>query len=262
MSVSQPTATAVSAEPQRPARAPTRGFPWGRVVIVCAALVASGALRAWQADRIDRDIARGLDYSIDLKAFPRSFGAWKGEDTPLDPNIARGTGAKQVVTRRYVNQNTGVAVEVIMLFGQAVDMYIHMPELCYPKAGYTQIAGPEMVQIKAGPNVSGGEAPFRELVYTKGEGGLTDLQEVIYSWRYNGHWTPNVGVQKHFQRISGMYKIHVARRLSESELKARPKRGNAVEADNPCRVFLDQVLPEIETRIRAGSPTAPSTPAA
>jgi len=229
-----------------PAPARVRAVPWGRVVLVCAILVGSGALRAWQSDRIRRDLKRGLDSPIVLKSLPLEFGPWKGEDTPLDPVIARGTGADQVVTRRYTNQNTGVRVDAILLFGPAVEMYIHMPELCYPKAGFALAAGPEEVRVKTG---SGPDATFRELVYAKGEGGLTNYQEVIYSWRYNGKWTPNVGVQKHFERISGMYKVHVARSITEQELKSRPLGPEGVEADNPCRVFLDQLLPLFSAKL-------------
>ena len=246
MKVSDLPAPPETLEIAPPAAAGVNVVPWGRVALVCAILVGSGALRAWQANRIDRDLERGRDSPIVLKSLPMEFGPWKGEDTPLDPLIARGTGADQVVTRRYTNQNTGVRVEAILLFGPARDMYIHTPELCYPKAGYAQAAGPEEVRIKTG---GGPDAPFRELVYSKGEGGLTNLQEVIYSWRYNGRWTPNVGVQKHFERIAGMYKVHVARSITEQELKSRPRGASGVEADNPCRVFLDQLLPQFEAKL-------------
>jgi Protein of unknown function (DUF3485) len=246
MKVSDLPAPPETLEIAPPAPAPARAVPWGRVALVCAVLVGSGALRAWQDYRIRRDLKRGLDSPVSLKSLPMEFGPWKGEDTPLDPLIARGTGADQVVTRRYTNQNTGVRVEVILLFGPAREMYIHTPELCYPKAGYTQAAGPEEVKIQTGP---GRDAPFRELVYSKGEGGLTTLQEVVYSWRYNGKWTPNVGVQKHFERISGMYKVHVARGITEQELKSRPRGAAGVAADDPCRVFLDQLLPQFEAKV-------------
>ena len=208
---------------------------WGRIALVCTVLIASGFVRSRQAERIKDELEKGV-YSFPLTAIPAVMGPWKGEETEIDPRIARGTGARQVVTRRYVNQQTGVALDVIVLFGQAVDMYIHTPELCYPAAGYALAGGPDARTIP----LEAGAAPFRALLYSKGEGAASDLQEVYYSWRYNGQWTPQVGLQKHFERIAGMYKVHLARRVTEHERR---------DFRNPCEGFLQWLLPEIERRI-------------
>jgi hypothetical protein len=211
--------------------------------MACAVLIGSGAVRSWQARRIEGALRRGLRQSFDLTGLPNDLGQWRGESTRLDPQIARGTGADQVVTRRYVNQTTGVAVDAILLFGPAVQMYIHMPENCYPSAGYVQVAGPDAKRVRAG----GREFPFRALVYSKGEGARADLQEVYYSWHYNGKWSPEVGAQKHFERISGMYKVHLARRVTPGEKR---------DEENPCESLLQALLPEMERRM--SPPPSPS----
>jgi hypothetical protein len=211
---------------------------WVRVGLACALLVASGLIRSWQAVRIQAEIARGLNDSFPLESLPLTLGDWQGEPTKLSEEIARGTGAKQIVTRRYVNQNTGVALDVILLFGQAVDMYIHSPELCYPSAGFALLSGPDLRMI----HTPSGDAPFRALVYAKGDGASANLQEVYYSWRYNGRWSPEIGIQKHFERISGMYKIHIARHATGREARYE---------GNPSEAFLRVLLPEIEHRAAA-----------
>jgi hypothetical protein len=210
---------------------------WVRVGLACAVLVASGAVRAWQADRISRELERGLESPLKLAAVPTELGPWKGEATTIDPQIALATGAKQVVTRRYVNQNTGVAIDVILLFGPAESMYLHRPELCYPSAGYVLKAGPEDKAIPAGPKHA---AAFRSLVYSKGEGAQSESVEVYYTWRYNGRWTPDVGKQKQFERISGMYKVHVARRLTDRERR---------DVANPNEAFLESLVTEMERQM-------------
>ncbi len=212
---------------------------WSRVALACLILLGSAGVRSWQARRIEADLAAGRRRPrIDLEAIPMTLGPWKGEATRIDPQIARGTGADQIVTRRYVHQGTGVAVDLILLYGPAVEMYPHAPELCYPAAGFTLAAGPEDREVVAGMQ----KAPFRSLVYAKGEGTAVDAQEVYYSWWYQGRWTPNAGNQKHFERIPSMYKVHTARRVAAGERR---------DIGNPSEAFLRDLLPEIERRMSA-----------
>jgi EpsI family protein len=228
----------VSSPVVRPARgAPLNGSSWFRVGLACAILLASAGVRYGQMRRIEGELAAGrLRPKFDLEQLPINFGVWKGESAKIDPQIVRGTGAEQIITRRYVNQDTGTAVEVIVLYGPAADVYQHAPEICYPAAGFTQAGGPDDLVIQAGPY----QAPFRALVYSKGDGAQADLQEVYYSWWYNGHWTPNVGKQKHFERIPGMFKVHLARRVTSAEKR---------DVGNPCAALLKELLPEMQRRM-------------
>ena len=177
-------------------------------MLVCAVLVGSGAIRSWQVWKVSALLEQGKTSSFPLKELPLTLGSWQGEDAILDPQIARRTGASDAIFRRYVDQTTGAAVEVIVLYGPAAELFIHMPEVCYAGAGYTQYAGPDQRIIA----FREGEAPFRSLVFVKGQGAEADLVEVYYSWRYQGRWTPQLGTIKQFERIPGMYKVHLARR--------------------------------------------------
>lgn len=217
---------------------------WGRVALACGLLLGSAAVRAWQARRIEGELQAGRQRPrFDLKAIPMQLGRWQGKATEIDPQIARNTGADQIVTRRYVNQDTGATVDVIMLYGPAAEVYLHAPEICYPAAGFSPAGGPDDRAVSAGPY----SGVFRELVYSKGEGAQVELQEVYYAWWYNGLWTPQVGKQKYFERIPGMYKLHLARRTTAAEKR---------DVGNPCEALIREVLPEIERRMAAAqSPT-------
>ena len=243
-----PGASATAPQP-RSAPAPRSGIAgtWVRVIVVSVLLLGSAGVRALQTDRIESSIqAIRKRPKVELASLPMDMGSWKGITTDLDPIIARATGADQIVTRRFVNQETGVSLEVILLYGPAVEMYIHAPELCYPQAGFALVDGPDDRTIKAGTS----EFPFRSLLYSRGEGAQADLQEVYYSWWYNGHWTPNVGLQKQFERIPGMYKVHLARRIIPGEKR---------RIGNPCESFLQELLPEIERQMSTNqSPPSPS----
>jgi hypothetical protein len=216
------------------------GSYWLRVVLVCAILAGSGAVRSWQARRVGAVLEAGKKPSFSLKEVPLTLGSWRGADAILDPRIARWAGASEAIFRRYVNQATGVDVELIVLYGPAAELFIHMPEICYPAAGYTQFAGPDRRVV----TWDGVEAPFRSLVFVKGQGADADIEEVYYSWRYQGRWTPELGTMKQFERIPGMYKVHVARRLTDQERR---------DVGNPCESLLEVLVPEIEGRLAPAS---------
>ena len=247
MSATNPSPAANGSTPD--ASAPVRkGFSaatWIRIALACSVLFISGSLRFWQAKRIEAKLNEGSKPAFDLNEIPMTLGSWKGETTKIDPNIARGTGADIVVTRRYVNQDTGVAVDMILLFGPAVNMFIHLPELCYP-AGFSQVEGPALCSIKTDTET----VPFRSLVYGKGEGIASDLQEVYYTWRYNNTWSPDVGNQKFFERIPGMYKVHLARHVAQGERR---------DVGNPCEALLKVLIPEVERRLEKSGSTAASS---
>ncbi len=233
---------------RNPAPSPSQASPgfWVRVVLCCVLLLGSGAARAWQARRVTRQLDEGRrGPRVDLETIPLALGSWRGSATVIDEQIARGTGADQIVTRRYVNQETGVPVDVILLYGPAAEMSIHSPEVCYPSAGYIPVGDGAGKIVKA----EGSNVPFRSLVYRKGEGASTDLQEVYYTWRYDDRWSPEVGIRKRFERIPSMYKVHVARRLTERERR---------DVGNPCEAFLAALLPELERRLT--SPPGGSEP--
>ena len=96
--------------------------------------------------------------------------------------------------------------------------------------------GPEAQTILL---ADGRPAPFRSMVYAKGIDGRLERQEVYFSWRYRNQWSPDVGTHKEFERIPGMYKVHLARSVTDHERR---------DIDNPCRQLLNILVPEIERR--------------
>lgn len=212
---------------------------WVRLVLACAIVAGSGAVRWWQARRVEAVLRDGRTAPFRLSELPMVVGSWKGQETEIDSRIARRTGATDLITRRYVDQRTGATLEAIILYGPSTEVYGHVPEVCYEAAGFEKVAGPESRSIRVGS----GKVPFRTLVYAKGEGGEADLHEVCYSWRYSDHWSPEVvSVYKRFERIPGMLKVHLARRVSERERR---------DIGNPCEAFLEALLPELERRLPA-----------
>ena len=168
--------TDLTAEPgvaAAPTVVPPRGVTagtWARVALVCVLLAASGGVRWWQARRFQALSEAWKESPFPLEELPLSIGPWRGEAVQMDEQIARATGATDHILRRYVNQTTGVKVDVIVLYGPATSVFIHRPETCYPSAGFEMADAPTAHTVEAGAL----HAPFRALVYVRGEGGQTE----------------------------------------------------------------------------------------
>ena len=245
MSLTAPTVAATPRAPAGGARA-----SWALLACAaaaCALVLASGAVRWWQARRVETMLNLERESPFPLESLPTTLGDWAGEKTELDPQIVAGTGSNDLITRRYVNRVTGVTVEVIVLHGPASEVFVHTPDFCYPRAGFFP-AG-EMMD-RAIPCM-GDKLPFRSVAFTKGDPAHPDTQEILYSWRYNGRWTTVVNRPKEMERVAGMYKIQVSRRLQTGETRS---------VANPCEAFLELMVPALEARIREHSQPPQAAP--
>lgn len=224
---------------------------WVRVGLAVALLAASGGARAWQRSRIDEALRSGSKSPFPLAAVPLALGDWQGRDDAFDPQIARATGSVDRVFRTYVDRRTGTRLSVIVLYGPAVDMAVHTPENCYRSAGYALVDGPRGRPVRLGD----GAVSFRALTFARGDESRHDRQHVYYAWRYDGHWSPDLAIQKRIERIAGMYKVHVARSATDQErfdLVETGADGAAAQLlRDPCQDFLERLVPEIERRVSA-----------
>lgn len=217
------------------------GVPWGRVLLICAILAVAGGIRWVQEQRVEAVLKVGLKAPFPLKSLPMVLGRWRvidGREEELSPDIIEILQCVDYLKRHYVNEETGVAVDALVLYGPAT--IAHLPEVCYPGSGFVPVDGPRVWPIP----VAGGQAKFNSLIFAKGEGGMIDRQQVFYAVRYDGRWTMDVDFKK-ISRLPGIYKIQLTRRIGEHErLDSTSKSGN-----NPCEAFLEAMLPELERRI-------------
>lgn len=219
-----------------------------RVALALTLLAGSAALRYGQSRGVDEMMRQGLVCPFPLKTLPMSLGDWEGTDEAMDPQIARNTGCTDYVFRTYTNTKTGTRIGLILLYGPAEEVFLHAPEKCYPSAGYTTLVGPESRTVEVGPT----RYPFTSLFFAKGEGGQAERQEVYYTWRYLGRWTPQLVVMKRIERIPGMFKVHLSRQAGLGEIR---------EVGNPCEAFLAELMPWVDHRLaETEAKTAPERP--
>jgi hypothetical protein len=215
---------------------------WMRVGLAVALLAASAAGRVWQARRVDQMLRDGRVAPFRVNEIPLTLGPWVGEDAVMDPIIARATGATERLNRIYRNLTTGQRVSVIVLFGPSSEMFVHAPTTCYPASGYECVTGPLSNRVRESAQAEARSWPFYELVYRKGEGGQADQQDVFYTWRYSGQWSPGLTTPKWIERIPGMFKVQVSRPVKDAEI-------DLLSVGNPCESFLAHLMPEIDRRI-------------
>lgn len=218
---------------------------------VVAAVVLLG-LSAGIRYRMESAVAARIEATrfspFPLSEIPLELGPWKGKEDKLDEYIARKTGSTDYITRRYVNEQTGASLEVLMLYGPAAEMGYHHPMSCYPNAGYVLVGGGDLRPIPFRVDGEDRTVGFRNLVFQRGEGGSAERQQVYYVWKYSDTYALDLGQPSAFGRLPGMFKIQVARGLARTE--SPDGRANA---GNPCEDFLARLMPIFESKIENGS---------
>ncbi|WP_337176271.1 exosortase-associated EpsI family protein [Paludisphaera sp.] len=200
--------------PPAPARGPSRRKADVRNLILVGLLLgASGAYRYWRDHQFSALESRTRDAPFALKDISPALGPWRmveGAETTLDPRIARLAGSTDHIVRSYENEETGEKVTVLALYGPALLVFGHTPEVCYPSTGFRAMADPEDVTI---PATGGGrDAVFRRARYGLFEGGTSRVNEVFHSFRNGGVWHPEMASRwKQFRYNPGMFKIQVER---------------------------------------------------
>ena len=143
--------------------------PWTWMVLACLLLGGSGGVHAWQDHRFATIQGRVESAPFALKDLPMTLGddEWgvrDGAQRTLDPEVARVAGCTDSVIRTYTNSTTGVSLTVLILFGPARDVFSHVPEVCYPAAGYALAEAPLLRSVVNG---AGPPAEFRTEVFAE-----------------------------------------------------------------------------------------------
>ncbi len=206
-----------------------------------ALLACSGIVRGMQDRRFEQEQGYLEDCPFSLASIPNTLGGWKvmgGEEKGLDALTLRITGSTDHILRTYVDELTGVTLSALVLFGPAVPVVPHTPEVCYPACGFVPVDESMTRPIKIDKK---GTAPFRSAVYAKSGGRTILREEVYYSFRLGNDWSPDMGRGRKFPRKNpGIFKVQVQRRVVEGERRDR---------DEPIEQFLGLLVDDIERRV-------------
>jgi hypothetical protein len=256
------TANAQQAQITDATAAPEPGgiWPWVWMALACTLLIASGLVRGWQDGRFEAARNTAVAPTFPLRELPGRLtivdprtgtaSLWrqaKGGDEALDPQVARIAGSKDSLVRNYVEEQTGVTLTLLVLYGQAERVSAHTAEVCYPAIGFEQADDLIDHRIRFGAE-DNPPAEFRSTAFARRANTLERV-EVYYSFRQQGRWSPHVeGNWKALSVDPALFKVQIQRRLADQERR---------HLNNPSEQFLAALLPELEKRIAAAAGTPP-----
>ncbi|MDG3008138.1 exosortase-associated EpsI family protein [Paludisphaera mucosa] len=247
--VDHPVVVQPDAAPRRPAapeRVPTpRKVDLRWIAMICLLLGASGAFRYWRDFQFASLESQSKGCPFPLKEIPGVLGSWRqvdGVEAALDPEIARLAGSTDHILRSYENTTTGEKATVLVIYGLALNVWGHTPDICYTNTGYKSLSAGREVMIPVKDAAT--PVPFREGLYGMFQGGAASYHDVFHSFRNAGEWRPNMESRwKQFRYNPGMFKIQVERLIKDP-----------AKIDDSCQDLLAALVASIESRIRESGP--------
>ena len=217
--------------------------PRSWTAITCLILAISGGVRFVQDWGFSAKLAAARKSPFPLEELPKSLGPWRMKsEGGLDPEIARVAGASDHIDRDYVNDKTGEVVSVLVLYGPAYALHGHVAEICYPAAGFTAVDALKTYELKTADFDKA--LSYQGGFFTKKKGGANEYVEVIYSFRFVDEWMADPAPKwKMFRVHPGMYKIQIARQVSELAIET-----------SPSLTLLGEFAKEVENRLSKARP--------
>lgn len=200
------------------------------IVFALALTIFSGVLQGtmrnrWGASQVT------LRAAALLPEIPEQFGDWQMRSSDkLGETAEKMLECESYFVRTYQNKATGDLVSATLLLGPPGPIAVHTPEICFPSRNFTVLGKRQAAVIR---NEEGGEDHFWTLAY-KANNLQGDMLRVYYAWTAGTRWSAEGDPRFKYAGQPYLYKI---------QLSAPLPAGADLEADDPCRRFLDDFLP-------------------
>ncbi len=191
---------------------------------VLAAFAALGLANRWDAPRTAAD-AGAVQAKLD--SVPMRLGEWEGTPTTIDAGHLRVAEANAHLSRTY--RKGGIAVNVLVLFGEPGPLGAHTPDVCYRSAGFQQV-GRETRRAVPGTDAELWTARF------DGPGVPAAALQVSWGWTAGAKWVAADNPRIAFAGHAGIFKLYLARSLAP----------NGDRNPDPDAEFLRVFLKEFE----------------
>jgi Protein of unknown function (DUF3485) len=177
-----------------------------------------------------------------LDKVPATFGDWRGDDIPVDPNVRKTAGAIGAVQREYRNVRTGEKVRIWLIVGHAREVSNHTPDICYPSQGFTARAQENSVYTMAFPDQP--KTDFVTNTFLRENSSGQQLERVFWNW-YNPMdkdnegkvmWEAPTNPRWHFGNTRALYKMYLTASMRDPKETAD---------ESPCVRFARDFLPEV-----------------
>lgn len=205
--------------------------------LVIALLIISGVF----VYMLQHNVA-GAMFSADLNKLPLKMSGWSGSDQKLEKIVKDALNADSILSRSYVNHNTGDSVGLLIVYRKYGRRdFAHRPEMCYPAAGWELVGKKYITLTYQGKQVKAMEV-------TAEKAGARDI--VVYFFASGDRTESNFIVQQYkmsFDRLSkqkyGWSFIRFNAPSMESDEKALENiRNFAKDIDKPLSSVLNDKL--------------------
>ena len=167
-----------------------------------------------------------------LAEVPKQFGDWRLKSSDkLGESVERELECVGYFVRNYQNQATGDLVSVTVLLGPPGPISVHTPEVCFGARNYKALGKREEVAIRG---ADGRNDQLWAPSYKDNRSFRGDMLRVYWGWSTGKRWSADDEPRFKYAGQPYLYKIQLS-----SPLPA----GADLQADDPCKKFLDDFLP-------------------
>jgi Protein of unknown function (DUF3485) len=211
-----------------------------RVILISSAaliLAVSGVVHGLWTDRWTEppDLSSAGER---LKQVPLTVGSWQGSDLEMQDDATR-LGLAGLITRRYVHQETGKVVTILLACGRPGPVCVHTPEACYGSSGY-EVESPRRFPL-GGDKAKDPPEFWTARFLRQRTDGQTNLR-IYWSWHTSAGWRVADNPRLAFAPESQLHKLYVVREL------ANPNEPAETDA---CVDFLRDLLPAMQQSLFA-----------
>jgi Protein of unknown function (DUF3485) len=198
-----------------------------------ATVLGTGLAHGLLTDRWAPPVAEDAAH---LGRLTMAVGDWDGSNSAADPDRIPQIRDGEGLLRRYVNRKSGDVVTVYLSVGPAGPMVSgHMPESCYPGAGYRLAAPVGKHAFLEGS--SSAPQDFRVANFNKTERAEPIHLRVFWAWSADGDWKVPDYPRLAFARQRRVFKLYVIRQAV---------RDDEPLASDPAARFLQVLVPELK----------------
>jgi hypothetical protein len=216
------------------------------IAAALAIIVAAGVVHGDWTDRWRR--SHDLEETIArIPRVPLTFGDWVGRDQPLNEGQKEQFAKAELaayIMRRYQNQRSGEAVDVLLVSGRVGPISTHTPDVCYTGGGFhlRSEPAPFLPRPDAGP----GAAQFWVGDFQKSTAVAPTGLRIFWAFAAKGTaWGAPRSPRVTYAPYRALYKLYVIR--AGTDLATEPLK------DDPAIAFIDQFLPELKTVLFAAA---------
>lgn len=165
-----------------------------------------------------------------LAELPARVGSWKlAEDLPMEKSALEMLECAGYVHRRYVDEKSGVSLNLAVIVGPPGPTAVHTPEICFSSRAYDIQGERQAVTLESS------QTPESDTFWTvdfRTRNPFADRLRVYYAWSDGGHWKASKSPRFEFAAKPLLFKLQLA---------APVRQGQTGETTDPGLDFLDSL---------------------